>query len=513
MAQAPDPIQAEIDEILAEGRANKAKAEDPNTPSPLEIQMQQENPDGGSSAPPPTGPIGSENKAGDVEQQSEFAKWGDKQVAGDRVLASETFRGWPETIAAKIKGTTREDEVADTEIARQQIGPTADTTLSFMGQVAPYLLLPNKGGIINAAMEAGAAGAADLTAKKLAEGKLPDADEAVITGIMSAGGGAFGNIIGRGAAGAWSRFTNGREPLPAHVRLATERAAKASDAAGKAMDSSGLTIKADHLNALSKQIERSFSGITPEGSPGAWQALQRAKAGLEGGKDLTIRQLDDLRKGIYKIKADSYEKKSVRDIYKTINSFMKNLSNKPEAVASGDVKAGLAGWQEMNKMAQNQLRLDAFASKMGIAEMKARTGKIPLDRAMQDQFSGWFTSKSGIKEFDDLFGTLPKETRDAIRDLAEGSNTTKTMNKLDKTFGGNWVGALMRAARSSVAHSAAGPAAKTAAGEAFGMLPGGIAPQQSAAQAISRVMGAGAIQGAQSIPEPQSLGGLMGPKQ
>lgn len=507
--------QAELDELIKSGMSNLAKAGDPNTPSPLQTQMDLENPSGGTNVPPTTGPIGSENKAKDIEEESAFAKWGNQQVAGDRVFASEALRGWPETVAAKIKGTTREQEVADTELARLQVGQTADATLSFAGQVMPYLLLPNKGGIINAGVEAGLAGLADTTIKAGAEERLPAADEAVVSTLMSAGGGVLGNVVGRGIVNQWSKLTNGREALPASVRLSTSRAAKATDAAGKAMDSSGLTIKADYLNALSKQITKNFAEVTPEGTPGAWQALQRARSGLEGGRDLTIRQLDELRKGIYKIKADSFEKKYVRDIYKTLNTFMKELPNRPGAVASGDVTKGVTGWSEMNKLAQNQLRLDAFAQKMSIAEMKARTGKVPLDRALQDQFSQWTTTKSGIKEFDNLFGRLDKETQDAIKKLGEGSFATKQMNKLDKTFGGGWINTVMRTMRSSLAHSAAGPAAKEAAGQAFGALPGGIAPGNTAAQAVSRAVGAGSIAGAQDLPQPQtpSLGGLMAPRQ
>jgi len=518
MAQELDPDEARLNELIAKGRKTLSEAENPNTPSPLELQMQTDDPERAAETPSmPTGPIGSEQKAKDVEEKSTFAKWGDKQVAGDRVFASEALRGFPETVAAKIKGTTREQEAAETELARLKIGETADSALSFAGQVAPYLLLPNKGGLVRATAEAAGAGLADLGAKSIAENRIPDADEAILTAVFSAGGGAFGNAVGRGAAGAWSKWTNGRSPLPANVRLGTERAAKAVDEAGKAMDRSGLMIKDSYLKALSSEIERKFPQVTPEGTPGAYQVKDRIMAFLATGKDLPIREVDNLRKGIYGTKAKSFEKDIVNDMYGTLNRFIKALPDRPGAVAAGDVKAGVKGWKDMNYLHQDKLRMDDFSGKMAIAEMKARTGKKSVDQAFQEEFGKWFTTPKGIQRFENLYGGLPEKTQALLQELAEGSNVTKTLNKLDKTWGTGWVNTLMRAARSSVAHSAAGPAARQAAGEAFGALPGGIPPGMNVSQGISRVLGAGSISGAQQPIQDasslQSLGGLMAPKQ
>lgn len=508
-----DPLDAELEALIAEGRKNLAEAESKKTPSPLELEMTKQAPE--NAAKTPSMPIGSEHKVGDIEQpeQSAFAKWGDDQMAGNRVFASEALRGWPETIAAKIKGTTREDEVAETEIARERLGKTTDAALSFAGQVGPYLAGGGAGGIIRAAGGSAVTGLTDLAVKQAAEGEMPDAEEAVLTAVFAAGGGALGNAAGKGMSGLWSKLTAGKEPLPPYVQRSVQRMAKEVDAAGRAMDRSGLMVKGSHLNALSAQIERKLAGkISPEGTPKAWMALNRMKSMFERGEDLSVRSLNNLRRGISEIKGKNYEQDSVNEIGAMMNQFMKNLPNNKNAVAAGDAKAGVEGWREMNKTFQKKLKLDTMAKKMAIAEAKASTGKVTIDRALQDEFSKWTTTERGIKEFANIF--TPEEQA-LLRPLTEGTITTQSLNKLDRTFGGGWLNTAMRVLRSSAAHSAAGPAARAQAGQAFGELPGGIAPNMSVAQAVSRAgQATGASQGVENVDQAQTtLGALMGPQQ
>lgn len=490
--------QAELDALIAEGNAAKGKAEDPNTPSPLEQHMDEIDPEGAGEMPMTAEKPASEpdSKPGFLERlkqsmrggspaplspEQEAAKAALPQVpvgAQDRVGFDALTRGWGDKGIAALTGSTVEEERAKTQAATMEAGDSAGQ-FKFAGEIAPYMLLPGglAGGIIrSAAMGAGLAVGDKVANAEGHEDRLPDGEEMIVSGVFGMGGGALGNVIGKGMNGLWNKATHGREELPAFVRRAVTRQMQRTDDAGKAMDASGVKISKTYLTKLSDRIEKNLlqSGIKPDATPQAWMALQRVKAGLETGQDLTIRQVNELRRGVQEIKAKRYETKYIRDIGKIMNDSMENLPTAAKGVVkTGNVQQGIEGWRVMNTQYQNQLKLDAMAEKLAIASAKAKLGKITFDKAMQDEFSKWATSKGGRKEFENLF---TKQEQRLLRPLMQGSMTTQISNRVDRTIAGGMFGPTIRALRAFTSRVPAGHEAGQTFGKAFGKLPGGITP-------------------------------------
>lgn len=527
-----DAEQAELNALVAAASSQRAKAEDPKTPAPLEAAMDQMDPGGKLNQPPkvdaksqteiPAGAPPSDavpEKPGMMasvvhalgggqpeltpEQQAQKAALPEVPVGSqDRVMLDALSRGWADHAIAKAKGTTLADERAATEIARLDAGDSA-SQFDFAGRVAPFFILGGGvGGLIRSAVTGGAMMLGDKVADTTGhEDRLPDSEEAVLSTVFGMGGGAVGSIIGKGLSGLYAKATHGKEVLPGFVRRATDRAAKEVDAAGKAMDASGLTVKSAYLNRLGKTVAKKVAGITPEGTPKAWAAYQRFQSGISRGEDLTIRQVNELRRGISEIKGKSFEQKYINDISGEINRFMTNLPGNPQAIAAGDAMQGIQGWQKMNQHFQDKLKLDKMAEKLALASNRAASGKSTFDKELQAEFGKWTTTKAGIREFENIF---TKKEQQALLPLTKGTNTTRAFNQIDRMFAKGWLGTTLRAIRASLAHAPAGMQAKQEFGQAFGALPGGITPPAtSAANVAADAARAGILGAVRPGDEPQ----------
>jgi len=527
-----DAEQAELNALVAAASSQRAKAEDPKTPAPLESAMDQMDPGGKNNQPPrvdvkpqteiPAGAPPSDalpEKPGMMasivhamggpapeltpEQQAQKAALPEVPVGSqDRVMLDALSRGWADHAIAKVKGTTLDDERAATEIARLDAGDSA-SQFDFAGKVAPFFIL---GGPIGGLIRSAATGGAMMLGDKIAdttghEDRLPDAEEAVVSTVFGMGGGAVGSIIGKGLGGLYAKVTHGKEVLPGYVIRSTQRAAKDIDAAGKAMDASGLTVKTGYLQRLGKAVDKKIQGITPEGTPKAWAAYQRFKSGIDSGKDMTIRQVNELRRGIGEIKGKKYEQNYIDDISGEINRFMTNLPGNPQAIASGDAMKGIQGWQQMNTHFQNKLKLDKMAEKLALAENRAATGKSTFDKELQSEFAKWTTTKAGIREFENIF---TKKEQQALLPLTKGTNTTRAFNQIDRMFAKGWLGTTLRAIRASLAHAPAGAQARAEFGQGFSALPGGMAPPAMTLPGTAQnVAGSGILAGTAPANEPQ----------
>lgn len=496
MASLTPAEQQELDAIMARANTRKAQAENPNTPSPLQEHMDQVDPQGSTDQPqrlemprsePDSKPgflerlrasMGGAKPALTPEQQAQKAALPQVPVgAQDRVFLDSLSRGFADKATALVSGSTVEEQRAKTEQARIDAGDSAGS-FKFAGEIAPYMFMgAGAGGLIGAALKGGAMSLADKTANTLGhEDRLPDSEEMVVSGIFGMGGGALGNIVGKGLNGVWSSATHGKEALPNFARRAIARQAQVIDDAGRAMDNSGVVISQNYLKRLSASIEKDLtkSGVTPDGTPKAWMALQRIKSGLSTGKDLTIRQVNELRRGVSEIKGKSFEQKYINDISGTMNRFMKSLPAADKTVVkAGNAQQGIDAWNRMNKTFQDKLKLDTMAEKLAIASAKAKTGNTPFDKAMQDEFSKWTTTKAGKKQFENVF---TKEEQRMLLPLTTGSLSTQTSNRIDRVFGMGMFGPAVRAIRAVTAHAPAGVDTMAGFGQKFGQLPGGITP-------------------------------------
>lgn len=508
MALTPEE-QAELDALIAEGAASRSKAENPETPSPMEQHMDEVDPEGAKEQPPRLTQPNSdpENKPGFLQRlkeslgapkpalspQAEVARAALPEVpvgAQDRVGFDALTRGWGDKATAAITGTTIEEQRAKTKQAEIEAGDSAGG-FRFAGEIAPYFALgAGAGGLLRAMGTGAALSMADRTASTEGhEDRLPDGEELLVSGIFGMGGGAVGNLVGRGASGLWNKLTHGKEALPAYVMRAIEREGKIVDGAGKAIDASGVVVSKGILGKLSKTIEKNVKGITPDGTPKAWQAFQHVKAGLETGEDLTLRQLNELRRSLSEMKGKRFEQKYIRTIGNNMNDAIKNLPGQPGV--KGNVQQGVEAWSKMNKHFQDKLKLDTMAEKMALAQARAQTGKVTFDKAMQDEFSKWTTSKAGKREFDNVF---TKEEQKVLIPLTRGPASTQTFNRLDRIFAKGYTGNLLRVVRASLAHAPAAQISKEQFGKAFSQMPGGL-PMPQVSQIPQRAAASSAIVG------------------
>lgn len=507
--------QAELDALIAEGNANKAKAEDPKTPSPLEQHMDEIDSEGAQDVPrrlekPLDEP---DNKAGFLERlrvsmggepkplspADQMTKEALPQVpvgSQDRVLVDALTRGWGDKAIAGITGSTVEEQRAKTQAATIEAGDSAGQ-FKFAGEVAPYFALgAGAGGIIRAGMAGAGLSMADRTASTEGhEDRLPDGEEMLVSGLFGMGGGVVGSLVGRIGSGLWNKVTHGKETLPGYVRRAIEREGKVVDNAGKAMDASGVVVSSAYLKRLSKQIEKDLKDVTPDGTPKAWMALERVRAGLNTGRPLTLRQINELRRGVSEINGKNYEQKYINDIGGAMNRFMEGLPNSPKNVVKGDTAKGVAGWKVMNRHFQDKLKMEKMAQKYALAYAKAQSGKKTFDGALQDEFGKWTQSKAGQREFENIF---TKEERKVLMPLTTGSATTQTFNRIDRIFAKGYLGNLLRVLRASLAHAPASQIAKEEFGKAFAQMPGGL-PAPAISQIPQRAVGSSAIAGGNEL--------------
>lgn len=538
MTSASDRLRA----LIQSGKAKKAEAENPNTPSPQELQLRDADPAAVVEAAPTVTPTDAkrtglamigrayvpELHAQDVAEQKEtiapiaqgVRELGTKADAAASVFADEATRGWATNARAKVKGVPRNEVAAQVKRAETELGPVGAGTIGFAGAVAPYLLagsLAAPAGLIASAATGAGLGAADVNARSTAEtGDWSPAEESILAATFGAGGGVLGNVVGKGMSGLWTRLTAGKGPLPPHMQRSIARESRIIDTAGNAIDDSGVEIKASSLNRLVANIQKQVGTVlTPKGTKKAYGALQRLKSGLtlNPGETLSLRQLNNLRRGIMEINVKPYEQKYINDMVGTLNRYIDALPNAPNAVARGDVKMGVEGWRTMNRHFQDKLKLDKVAEKLAFAEANAKTGNITIDKAIQDQFVKWTNSKAGKKEFENIF--TPEE-RKLLIPITEGNLGTRQLNAIDRAFAKNWFGQAVRLLRTSVAHVPAGTAARRQVSEAFGKLPGGIAPPPMSRpvnqipQSTGMVLGVDQVEQAQSMMQ-QGLGGLMNP--
>lgn len=472
--------------IIAAGQKAKTEGERTDTLSPLEQFMDRVDP----PAPPPLG-IGDTIKrawSSDPAIQAEDAQRISQEQetnkamggAAVRVGADALSRGWSENLMARMKGTTRAQEVAETEKSKQMIGSGASAAVGFAGTVAPYLLMRMPTTLIGSGVVGGGAGMIDTTIRRAAEGKLPDAEELALSAVFGFGGGAIGNILGKTTSGAWNYFTRGKTPMPPHMMKAIEQESKLVDEGGKMIDNSGVVIKGRAMQKLVQIVDRKLEGVvTPEGTPKAWMALHRFKSALGKTnvlgepKDITLRQFNNIRRGIMEIKGKKYEQNNINEILGTMRHFIDTLPSRKAIIAAGDAKMGVEGWKKMNEHFQNKLKLEAFTEKFAFAAAKAKNKTITLDNALQEEFMKWTTTKAGKKEFHNLF---TEAERKALMPLTEGPITTQALNAIDRSVGKNFYGSFIRILRASVAHAPAGEAAQNMVNKAFGQLPGGVVP-------------------------------------
>lgn len=347
-----------------------------------------------------------------------------------------------EEIAAQ--GAASREEFPGATVAGELVGGTATTTAALPARAVATLP--------RAVMTGAALGGGDRAARDLDRGETPNVEDAAFGAAAGAAGGAVGASIGRGLANLWLRFTGGglQRSLPEVARRSVEAGKKAVDAAAKRMDESGLVISGSSFGRLVHRMERTLTreGLSAEGTPHAWQALKLLKSAQERGGNLTIRELNTLRQRVRDIlpkSASGTERHLVEAMGRKFKDFIGSLPERPNAVVSGDVRAGVGAWKRMNMLNSRAKKQDFVANLLERAHARAAQGKTSLDKALQDQFGSFFTKRGGVKELKDR-GFTDGEIQ-MMREAAEGS-MTKALNSMDRAFGQNMLAPVWRVLRS-----------------------------------------------------------------
>lgn len=370
---------------------------------------------------------------------------GSKTPGMDTIAGSLFMPAWAKQLQEMgiLPTPDREERTEETDQARARAG-MGGTVADVAGEVAPFLAGP-AGRTVKGAMAIGGAESviSDSAEKAFKEDRPLGGVEALVDAGFGAGGGFVGKIVGDQLSNLFRKKGGEKTPITKGTTSALRTLKQSVDSAAKQMDDAQVMVKNSALKQLEQSILKSGQfqrwGFGAASSPEAWTAFNVLRAQVGRGKDMGLRELNEIRQTMRKLGKNTFLGIKIDE---QLGDFIGKLDN--TMVSSGDVAKGVAGWREMNKVHFKQKQSELLAKMLTNSEFVTRQAKngITLDKALQDQFSKLFTTDAGKRKMTAL--KYSPEQVELIRDIAEGGWTTTTANRMDKLFGDTLIAPIYR---------------------------------------------------------------------
>lgn len=373
-----------------------------------------------------------------------------------RVGADAITRGWADRLAATMNGTAPSVEIAKSDKAAADLPAGVRVPTQIAGALAPLMFGELPTSLMGATAMGGGVGVADTILEKGARGEAPTGDEMAVNGGMGAAGGLAGTVIGRLAGRFLRRMMMSGDPIDQYATNAMNHAYSVANTAGDAMDDSNVMIKGTAVSAFRQRLEKFLQsqGLSPEGSPDAWTAMNILRS-FEGrlrtdpNAVVSLRDFNQIRRnirdsmytpsGIPKPSVSGLDARLIKMIAGgngKMSEFISKLPSYPSVVQSGNIQDGVDAWNVMNAYHQRAEKLDELLGKFLAADSKQFSRGLPFDQALQQEFSKYFETKTGQAA---LKATFTPEERVMIKQLANGTKLTQTLNYFDRKFGYGFV--------------------------------------------------------------------------
>lgn len=414
--------------------------------------------------------------------------------------------------------TSLEAQMAKTLESRLRLGDGISRGADIAGVGLQGMLLPGKmvSTMPRAMATGGALAGGNTITNALGKGETPDTSDVIVaTGVGSVAG-ALGKYVGTKFGDLIERKLGNDPNIYKQAQKSVQELKDSVANAGTAMRNANVVIDQKYitrrLDSFVKQLEKNkFYQIGQ---------MPHAKAAIQTLRDLTSKgnvTLDELntarrvvrdsildKNGAWLDSVKDWDAKEIQKLGKYLSKTIGSLEVNPHVVVSGNAKAGVNAWKEMNKTEPMKAKADLLARAFDQADLNAGAGKTDFDRALQLEFKKLYNSKRGQAEF-------RGPEREMLRDLAKGGELTAALNRLDRKFGHGLFSMVYNTLR-SVPRSASSNMAEQNARQIFQNLTKQSIPRPTTGPQAGVGIGAGVGTVSPEFMPELNLGNLIQPE-